>query len=312
MTSAKNLKERYRRFKVWQQQPFQVAPMSDEEHSCPTCGTHYVGNFCPRCGQSAKNRRYSLKGNTMLFLEDWGFGNRSFLRTVRDLILRPGYMIRDYLHGMFMAYFPPFKMLLLLAALTLLVYSGFNIRRQDLIQKEQVELQEIFDEKETEKDKSLQADAHATASDNSSMSEEKKKRYHDLMSTMYREGFKLVYRYYSIATLIGILLTSIPLFWLFRRSPQMKDINYSEFFIAIIYCENMTTIYTIASTFLCIDTYAQYVIQLLPVIPLRQLSGYAYWQTLLRYIAAYAITLSVAFVAILLGIAGIAVYVYLS
>ena len=49
-------------------------------------------------------------------------------RSIRDLILRPGYMIRDYLRGMQMAYFPPFKMFFLLIALSLVVDSGLNIQ----------------------------------------------------------------------------------------------------------------------------------------------------------------------------------------
>ena len=48
------------------------------------------------------------------FLDVWGLGNRGMFRTIRDLVLRPGYMIRDYLKGMQMAYFPPFNMFFLL------------------------------------------------------------------------------------------------------------------------------------------------------------------------------------------------------
>gem|GEM_PF-6346293 len=33
-------------FREWQQQPYQVAPMSNESHQCATCGTHYEGNYC--------------------------------------------------------------------------------------------------------------------------------------------------------------------------------------------------------------------------------------------------------------------------
>ena len=53
-----------------------------------------------------------------LFLDVWGMGNRGMFRTLRDLILRPGYLIRDYISGMQMAYFPPFKLLFLLTALS--------------------------------------------------------------------------------------------------------------------------------------------------------------------------------------------------
>ena len=55
--------------------------------------------------------------------------------SIRDLLLRPGYMIRDYLQGMQMAYFPPFKMLFLLTALSLLVESGMNIRYRNFLEE---------------------------------------------------------------------------------------------------------------------------------------------------------------------------------
>ena len=93
------VKERYRRFSEWKQQPHLVAPLSEEEHECATCGTRFEGNYCPRCGQSAKIGRYSFKKALLLFLDVWGVGNRGMFRSIRDLILRPGYMIRDYLRG---------------------------------------------------------------------------------------------------------------------------------------------------------------------------------------------------------------------
>ena len=130
-----DLKELYARFKEWQRMPHQVKPLVDEEHDCATCGTHYRGNYCPRCGQSAVVGRYSFKKALLLFLDVWGLGNRSMFRTVRDLLLRPGYMIRDYLRGMQMAYFPPFKMFFLVIALSVLVDTGFNIKGENHLKK---------------------------------------------------------------------------------------------------------------------------------------------------------------------------------
>ena len=113
----KDLHHRYQRFSEWKQQPHQVAPLSEVHHECATCGTHYEGN------------------------------NRGMFRTIRDLILRPGYMIRDYFRGMQMAYFPPFKLFFLLLALSVLVDSGMNIQgvnREKQNEKESGELVNSF------------------------------------------------------------------------------------------------------------------------------------------------------------------------
>jgi len=79
----------------------------------------------------------------LLFLDVWGVGNRGMFRTLRDLILRSGYMIRDYISGMQMAYFPPFKMYFLLLALSLVIDSGLNIRginRQKVVFAETIDI----------------------------------------------------------------------------------------------------------------------------------------------------------------------------
>ena len=67
----------------------------------------------------------------LLFLDVWGMGNRGMFRTLRDLILRPGYLIRDYISGMQMVYFPPFKLLFLLTALLLVVDSGVILKGEN-------------------------------------------------------------------------------------------------------------------------------------------------------------------------------------
>lgn len=96
--------------------------------------------------QRSRLGRYSFKNAFLLFLDVWGLGNRGMFRTLRDLILRPGYMAYDYLKGMMMAYFPPFKLFFLLIALSLLVESGFNVRRVNRLE----ESMELYDKMEME------------------------------------------------------------------------------------------------------------------------------------------------------------------
>jgi len=130
-----NLVEKWKAFCEWQRRPPQLIKKSDELHHCYTCGEEYHGSYCPQCGQSARIGRYSFKNALLLFLDVWGMGNRGMFRTLRDLILRPGYLIRDYISGMQMAYFPPFKLLFLLTALLLIVDSGVNLKGKNYLAK---------------------------------------------------------------------------------------------------------------------------------------------------------------------------------
>jgi len=46
------IKEKYRQFRQWQQQPFEYHD-SHDHHGCCNCGAESENNYCPRCGQKA-------------------------------------------------------------------------------------------------------------------------------------------------------------------------------------------------------------------------------------------------------------------
>ena len=52
----------WHQFRTWQRTPISVAPLRDEQHVCLNCGDSFDGNFCPRCGQDAKTKRFTLRG----------------------------------------------------------------------------------------------------------------------------------------------------------------------------------------------------------------------------------------------------------
>ncbi len=287
----KNLHNRYKRFKEWEQQPHQVAPLSEDHHECATCGTHYEGNYCPRCGQSAKIGRYSFKNAILLYLDVWGLGNRGMFRSIRDLILRPGYMIRDYLRGMQMAYFPPFKMFFLLLALSLLVDSGMNIQGINREKQNEKETEELFSRvkpKATLDASNDKADEKKTGK--LLTKEEKEKRFGQEFERKWDKIIELIDQHSSAVTIVGLLFFSLPLYLLFRHSPAIPDLRLSECFVAMVYITNMIVIYDIIPSLLCFSVKAEIVfdmlILLLAIIPIKQLSGYSYVSTIWRLIAA--------------------------
>lgn len=303
------LKEKYERFKEWQKKPYEVRPLSTNEHTCATCHTQFQGNYCPRCGQSATIGRYSFKTAFLLFLDVWGLGNRGMFRSIRDLILRPGYMIRDYLNGMQMAYFPPFKMFFLLIALNVLVESGFNVKMQNIITKSK---ESIFNdlEKAQQDIKTIQMKAtHAelkdtikingkrhiiekAPNDDNSITIDGKKK--DLT---FREIIKRITDWMvnneTLVQLFWLLLLSGPLYLFFRHNKKIPDVRYSEFFVSMVYITNMMTIYDIVSGFfLPGQTFTAAIVSLATFIPLKQLYGYSYLRTVLKVIGAIILLIS--------------------
>ena len=288
----KNLHNRYKRYREWKLEPHQVAPLSEEQHECATCGTHYEGNYCPRCGQSARIGRYSFKKAILLFLDVWGLGNRGMFRSIRDLILRPGYMIRDYLRGMQMAYFPPFKMFFLLLTLWLVVDSGLNIQLVNRDKQNEKETEQIFSRFKPKA--SLNAtDDKADEKKNGILftKEEKEKMFNQEYKQKEGEVGDWIEQHSSLMVLAGLLLFSLPLYLLFRRSPAIPDLRLSECFVAMVYITDMILIYGIIPSLLCFsvkaEIYYDLLSLLLAIIPIKQLSGYSYFSTIWRLLAAF-------------------------
>ena len=287
----KNLHNRYKRYREWKLEPHQVAPLSEEQHECATCGTHYEGNYCPRCGQSARIGRYSFKKAILLFLDVWGLGNRGMFRSIRDLILRPGYMIRDYLRGMQMAYFPPFKMFFLLLALWLVVDSGLNIQFVNRDKQNEKETEQIFSRLKPKVTMSEDDKADEKKTGILFTKEEKEKMFNQEYERRSGEVGDWIEQHSSLLVLAGLLLFSLPLYLLFRRSPAIPDLRLSECFVAMVYITDMILIYGIIPSLLCFsvkaEIYYDLLSLLLAIIPIKQLSGYSYFSTIWRLLAAF-------------------------
>ena len=293
------VKDRYRRFSEWKEQPHQVAPLSDEAHECPTCGTHYEGNYCPRCGQSCKIGRYSFKNALLLYLDVWGVGNRGMFRSIRDLMLRPGYMIRDYLRGMQMAYFPPFKMFFLFIALMLVVDSGLNIQGINRMKQNNGEVEQVLNEAFNIEETKPEA-----------KTPKKEVSYTEKATDKLNVWIE---QHTSAFHLILLLLFSLPFYLMFRHSPAIPDLRLSECIVAMVYISTMLIIYNIVPSLLCFSTKTEMIYSvltlLLVIIPIKQLTGYSYPSTIWRLVVAF-IPFAILFL-LLFGIAIIGIGVYM-
>ena len=266
-----------RAFHIWQQRHHELAPLSEESRTCSSCGTVYQGNFCPRCGQSARVGRFSFKKAALLFLDVWGVGNRSMFRSIRDLMLRPGFMIRDYLSGMQSAYFPPFKMFFLLAAFSLVVEHGFNFG---------LDVKDVQDEapktEQTAMENTKIARHDLTVHPGDKEEDIKWKAVGNASLRFVKVMDALREKNPAIFSLLSLVLFSVPLFFFLRSSPTIPDLRYSEFIVALVYTSNMYSIYSIAGNLL--DSSILKIIAVLMIfVALKQFSGFSKLRVL-RYI----------------------------
>lgn len=257
-----------RAFHIWQLRPHEVAPLSDANHTCSSCGTHFQGNYCPRCGQAASVGRFSFKKAFLLFIDVWGIGNRGMFRSIRDLMLRPGYMIRDYLKGMQSAYFPPFKMFFLLAALSIVVDQGFSLGLDEAAaeaEKQNTEAAQEQTVEELKKEARQEFNVKGEAVDSAiAMSGLKVVNMMDVLRTKNPAVFSL----------LTLSLFSLPLFWFFRSTPNIPDMRYPEFLVALVYTSNSYSLYSILGRLLDSDL-IRLLAAIMVFVALKQFSGYA-------------------------------------
>lgn len=103
--------------------------IGNEVHTCANCGHEYQGNFCPACGQKVTAGRITWDTVRSGVMDVWGLGSRSLIRSLWNLIVRPGHFISDYINGKWQVSFPPVKMLVIVAVflyfLGRLIYPEF-------------------------------------------------------------------------------------------------------------------------------------------------------------------------------------------
>ncbi|MCQ2145694.1 MAG: DUF3667 domain-containing protein [Bacteroidales bacterium] len=89
---------------------------------CPSCGRVFDTAYCPDCGQkrsSSVSSKKFFKGS----FDSIPFMNDDAKRTFVHLLLRPGYMIRDYLQGKNSSYLSPMTALIIFYAFFAMVAS---------------------------------------------------------------------------------------------------------------------------------------------------------------------------------------------
>lgn len=110
--------------------------------TCKNCGHQFTGNFCNHCGQNAKTHRI----DAAFLWEDIEHGilhyDKGILYTVKQLFLKPGFVIKDYIEGKRVHHFRPISLTIVLATLYVLVY---HLTKIDLVNQDSEGSKMIFE-----------------------------------------------------------------------------------------------------------------------------------------------------------------------
>ncbi|MBR5835148.1 MAG: DUF3667 domain-containing protein [Bacteroidales bacterium] len=120
---------------------------------CLNCQTELHGKYCHACGQLATQQKPTVKEFLMEYLNIAFIWDLHFVKTIKKLLLKPGYLTSEYVSGKFVSYTHPIKlnMFLLFVFITmfLLFHSDENMGNaiQNFTQREEVQLELITEDK---------------------------------------------------------------------------------------------------------------------------------------------------------------------
>lgn len=98
--------------------------MSD---TCKNCGQDTNGKFCSDCGQTTHIHRVNLHHLIHEFLHGVLHVDKGLFFTIKELTVRPGQTIRNYLGGKRVNYFKPFSYLFMIATVYTLIMHFMDI-----------------------------------------------------------------------------------------------------------------------------------------------------------------------------------------
>lgn len=99
---------------------------------CKNCGHAFEGNFCNQCGQSAHTHRIDFH----FLWHDIRHGlfhfDAGIFYSFRELYIRPGHSIREFIEGKRVGHFQPISLVILLAVFYGLLYHNFGIDSKNI------------------------------------------------------------------------------------------------------------------------------------------------------------------------------------
>jgi len=287
-TMKLELKERYQSLRRWIQQGSKSKwqlPSSDQDEqtmTCLNCGHTYVGNFCPRCGQDASTERLRLKPMLMDFLPDiWNLDNR-LLRTVVELVGRPGHMVRNYIiDGRRQSYYKPIALIFILTAIYMLMQHLLFGSQNDI----------NIDENTV-----TQADS-------------------ELLQKMIEKGHGIwdwCMENKAWVTLLKVLVFLLPIKWCFKGTELGKTMYETEYCYLLVFMQCQSLIFSLLLMPLHIMLHEQTWVDtgfhfLLAVWLLKQFFQIPWRQSFRRYLLAYLFIISLMLTLIVLVLSIVAI-----
>ena len=108
-----------------------------EDVICENCHSQVIGSFCSQCGQSVESTLKYFWTVLLHLLDDiFSFDSRAS-RTLKPLLLTPGFLTNEYIQGRRVHYVPPLRLYLFVSIIFFISLKFFTIDGTDLLVHEQ-------------------------------------------------------------------------------------------------------------------------------------------------------------------------------
>jgi Protein of unknown function (DUF3667) len=96
-----------------------------KEKDCLNCGATVQGRYCHVCGQENVEPKETFWHMVTHFINDITHFDGSFFTTVKDLLIKPGFLSKEYMKGRRASYLHPVKMYFFTSGIFFLLFFSF-------------------------------------------------------------------------------------------------------------------------------------------------------------------------------------------
>lgn len=105
-----------------------------KDKTCLNCNYVVADRFCPNCGQENTDTRKTFFHLFVHFFEDLTHYENAFWKTIKNLLLKPASLTKEYLSGKRLSYLAPVRLYIFISFVTFLLIALFpNDKKSDLI-----------------------------------------------------------------------------------------------------------------------------------------------------------------------------------
>jgi hypothetical protein len=128
-----------------------------KDKTCLNCKYVVENRFCPNCGQENIDIRKSFHQLFIHFFEDLTHYENAFWKTIRNLILKPSTLTKEYLSGKRLSYLAPVRLYIFISFITFFLIGVFPDKKLEEFelepkQRTDVKINELVQKSELPKD----------------------------------------------------------------------------------------------------------------------------------------------------------------